>query len=295
MNLPEQSSFELDTPARDVKRAPRIQAVNGRRANDLDGARWTRYSISVWSDIHKTAEEKALGHPAMFPLALATRLIECFTRQSQRVILDPFSGIGTTAIAAESLGKVGIGIEINPEYVRKAKYRPVGLFVGVDEGEVGARREIIEGNAMHLLDFVEADSVDMVVTSPPYWDILLQDRSADNKEIRHYGDAPQDLGKIRDYRQFLAALQRVFEQVFIAMKAGSYCCVVVMDLRKKDKFFPYHSDIAEFMQASGFIYDDIIIWDRRHEYNNLKPLGYPSKFRINKTHEYILIFQKPER
>lgn len=48
------------------------------------------------------------------------------------------------------------------------------------------------------------------------------------------------------------------------------------------------------MEHIGFIYDDLIIWDRRHEYNNLKPLGYPAVFRINKIHEYILIFKKPE-
>ena len=64
--------------------------------------------------------------------------------------------------------------------------------------------------------------------------------------------------------------------------------------RKKDKFYPYHEDVAKFMQAIGFIFDDIIIWDRRHEYNQMRPLGYPAKFRINKAHEYILIFQKPK-
>jgi hypothetical protein len=48
------------------------------------------------------------------------------------------------------------------------------------------------------------------------------------------------------------------------------------------------------MQELGFIYDDLILWDRRQEYNNLRPLGYPYKFRINKVHEFLLIFQKPE-
>ena len=68
---------------------------------------------------------------------------------------------------------------------------------------------------------------------------------------------------------------------------------IVMDLRKKDRFFPLHTDLAEMMQQLGFIYDDLIVWDRRHEYNNMRPLGYPYKFRINKAHEFILIFQKP--
>ena len=57
-------------------------------------------------------------------------------------------------------------------------------------------------------------------------------------------------------------------------------------------FFPFHSDLATRMQALGFVYDDLILWDRRQEYNNLRPLGYPYRFRVNKVHEFLLIFQK---
>jgi DNA modification methylase len=132
-----------------------------------------------------------------------------------------------------------------------------------------------------------------VITSPPYWDILLQRRTADYKERRHYGDAQGDLGKVPGYEDFLSALRQVFEQVAIALGPGKYCCVVVMDVRKKNRFYPLHADVAAMMQGLGFLFDDVIIWDRRHEYNNLRPLGYPYRFRINKVHEFILIFQKP--
>jgi DNA modification methylase len=149
------------------------------------------------------------------------------------------------------------------------------------------------GDANDLEQFVEPASIDLVVTSPPYWDILLEKRTADYKPIRHYGDDVKDLGKIRDYDEFLSALQKIFRKVYAALRSGAYCCVVVMDIRKKNRFYPYHADFAQRMEEIGFIYDDLIIWDRRHEYNNLRPLGYPSVFRINKVHEFILIFQKP--
>ena len=58
------------------------RARSGRRANQLDGKTWTKNSISIWSDINKSAEEIKLGHPALFPLQLAQRLIECFTTES---------------------------------------------------------------------------------------------------------------------------------------------------------------------------------------------------------------------
>lgn len=266
-------------------------AAPQKRANDLDGAAWTRNSISIWSDIRKTKEESDLNHPAIFPSQLVTRLIESFTRTTEHVILDPFCGSGSTVVAAAKMGRVGVGFEISPEYVELARRR-----LGMRElwqDEPAAPSVIHQADARTMEQVLEPNSVDMVITSPPYWDILSQKRSADGKEVRDYGDAVEDLGKISNYQDFMDELAEVFRPVFNVMKPGKYCAVVVMDLRKKNQFFPFHADVADMMQSVGFIFDDLIIWDRRHEYNNLRPLGYPAVFRINKCHEYILLFQKP--
>lgn len=278
---------ESDLPSNQAPSKPR------RRANDLDGRDWTRWSISVWDDIRKSSDELKLGHPAIFPTMLVKRLIQCFTRSDEKTILDPFAGIGSTVVAAKELGRHGIGIELSEKFAAVAQQR-----LGVEQLDLFAKPgagqgEIIRANALDLLGHVAPESVDMVITSPPYWDILDQKRTADYKDIRNYGDNHDDLGKIADYRRFLARLKEVFALVHKALRPGKYCIIVVMDLRKKDRFYPFHSDIAEFMQDLGFIYDDLIIWNRASEYNNLRPLGYPSVFRINKVHEFILIFQKP--
>ncbi len=266
----------------------RAKPAAHRRANALDGKTWTKYSISVWSDIRKTPEEIALRHPAIFPVELPKRLIEIFTKEKDRVVLDPFAGIGSTILAARMLGKSGIGIEISHKYSEMARerLRQDGLFVK------GAESIIHTCDANQLLQKVEPGSVDLVITSPPYWDILSQKRSADYKPQREYEAGSADLGKIPNYYGFLNALKEIFTDVHATMRAGSYCCVVVMDLRKKERFYPFHSDVATFMQEIGFVYDDLIIWDRRHEYNNMRPLGYPFVFRVNKAHEYILLFLK---
>ena len=261
----------------------------GHKGNDLDGATWTRYSISVWNDIRKSAGEVKTRHPAMFPALLVERLIDCFTTHDDKIILDPFLGSGSTLVAAEQAEKIGIGFEISDDYITLAEQRlkARGLFVKSVE------RRIIKDDARSIEKHIEPNSVGFCVTSPPYWDILNQKRSADGKAQRNYGDAVDDLGKISDYEQFLAELNKVFTGVLRVLKPGKYCVVNIMDLRKKEKFFPLHSDLARLMLESGWIYDDIIIWDRRQEYNNLRPLGYPFVFRINKIHEYLLIFKKP--
>ena len=275
--------------------AARKRPPPSKKANDLSGKAWLQNSISVWSDIAKTPEEVALKHPAMFPTQLVCRLIESFTHSGQTAVLDPFCGIGSSVLAAEAMGKTGIGLDISAEYLSKAERRPAlspGLFEGNTAMGAGERR-FIEADARDLPQYVAPASIDFVVTSPPYWDILLRNRTADYKEIRNYGDSDSDLGRIADYGAFLDALGSVFSNVFTVLRPGCYCCVVVMDLRKGSRFFPLHADLATKMQDIGFLFDDIIIWDRRREYNNLRPLGHPSVFRINKVHEYVLIFQKP--
>ncbi|MGI6566195.1 MAG: site-specific DNA-methyltransferase [Firmicutes bacterium] len=261
--------------------------MDKKRANDLNGTEWARYSISVWNDITKTAEERRLGHPAMFPEMLVTRLIKCFTTSDELRILDPFMGSGTTLVAARRLGRHSIGFELNPEYVELAHKRLAQANLFHD-----STFDIYTADAREIPRYIEPDSVDLCVTSPPYWDILLRRRTADHKEIRNYGSEEGDLGLIRDYEEFLDALIEVFTGVLQVLKPGKYCIVNVMDIRKKDRFYPLHADLARRMEEVGFIFDDLIIWDRRQEYNNLRTLGYPAVFRLNRIHEFLLIFKK---
>ena len=55
------------------------------------------------------------GHPAPFPLELATRLVKMFSFVGD-VVLDPFCGSGTTMLAAANTGRNSIGVETEQEY-----------------------------------------------------------------------------------------------------------------------------------------------------------------------------------
>ena len=270
--------------------------------NALGGKKWIQNSISVWSDIRKSTEEARLKHPAIFPEMLVERLIETFLPLQGDVILDPFAGSGSTIVTAEKMGKTGVGIELSEEYAALANQRIQEVaHSSTEQAEHSAvelmdhKSRVCHGSALKLSESVPAESVDLCITSPPYWNVLNQRRSADHKTVRHYGNHEQDLGIVEDYEEFLTELTEVFKQVLVALRPGGYCCVVVMDLRKKSQFFPFHSDLATSLQQIGFIYDDLIIWNRQSEYNNLRPLGFPSVFRVNKVHEFILLMQKRKR
>ncbi len=78
---------------------------------------WTK---SVWT--MKTASARKVGHPAPFPVELPYRLIQLYTFKDD-VILDPFIGSGSTAIAALNASRHYIGYEIDPDYVKLAEER----------------------------------------------------------------------------------------------------------------------------------------------------------------------------
>lgn len=71
-------------------------------------------------DVWEIMQQKNSWHPAPFPVELASRCIQATTG---KLILDPFIGSGTTAIAAKQLGKKYIGIDISEEYCKKAEER----------------------------------------------------------------------------------------------------------------------------------------------------------------------------
>lgn len=254
---------------------------NSKKCNDLSGKEWLQNSFSIWRDIVKTKEEKDYKHPASYPVSLCEKLIRTFSKPNSNVI-DPFNGIGSTTVAAQKLGCTAVGIDLSSDFCEIARKR-----IGGDN-----RIRIINGDSFEVLKTLPENSYDICVTSPPYWDILNMKRSADQKESVNYSDKENDVGNIPNYDDFISTLSNLFLNVNRVLKKGGYCIVNVMDIRKKSNFYPLHSDLATALQKIGFIFDDIIIWDRQADYNNMRPLGYPYKFRINKVHEYLLIFIK---
>lgn len=75
---------------------------------------------SVWS--FPTVSARKIGHPAPFPQELPQRLIELYTFKKE-VVLDPFMGSGTTALAALKAGRTYVGYEREKKYVKLAQQR----------------------------------------------------------------------------------------------------------------------------------------------------------------------------
>tara|TARA_B100000963_G_C22638977_1_gene679279 strand:+ start:537 stop:1337 length:801 start_codon:yes stop_codon:yes gene_type:complete len=262
------------------------------KMNNLTGKEWLQESFSIWSDIKKNKEEISTKHPALFPQKLPEKLIRLYTKCDGETILDPFMGIGSTLLASMNTGTKSIGFDLNKDYCKIAKKRIKNFQKDLFNENKTYTPEVYNLDSNKILTKVKEESVDLAITSPPYWDILNQKRTADFKEIRNYSDSKKDIGNISDYEKFLESLKSIFTQVYKSLKFNKRCISVVMDIRKKDKFYPLHEDQTRIMKEIGFELEEYVIWNRQSDYNNMKTLGYPWVFRFNKVHEFICIYWK---
>ena len=77
-------------------------------------------TLSVWNIAPASA--KRVGHPAPFPVELPRRLIELYTFEGD-LVLDPFMGAGSTAVAAVQAGRRFVGYDTDESYLDTARAR----------------------------------------------------------------------------------------------------------------------------------------------------------------------------
>lgn len=90
------------------------------KVDSISKENFMQWSKSIWH--FNAVSAKKIGHPAPFPIELPKRLIEFYSFEND-IILDPFIGSGTSALAALSLKRKFIGYEINEEYIKLANSR----------------------------------------------------------------------------------------------------------------------------------------------------------------------------
>ena len=152
---------------------------------------------------------------------------------------------------------------------------------------------LINGDARDL-SFLNDESVHLVVTSPPYWN------------LKRYNENPDQLGHIQDYETFLTELQKVWRHVYrVLVPGGRLVCVVgdVCVARRnfgRHLVFPLHADICVICRRIGFDNLNPIIWHKianaSYEVTNgSKFLGKPYEPNaiIKNDMEFILMQRKP--
>lgn len=265
--------------------------------NDLTAKEWIAETVSVWSQkglgaSHPDAQIEKL-HPAPFSYQDVSRLIRFFSKQGETV-LDPFVGVGSTLKAAALDGRRGIGIELEPSFAKLARKR-LKTEVPTDAGAC-LEQEVITGDAFAVLPTIAKESIKLIVTSPPYWNILnkqdhkVKQERLDKGLVSKYSESKKDLGNIADYDAFVEKLSEVFTLCHPLLLPGGHLCIVVGDFREKSRYHMFHADLANSLEQRGYILKGITILYQRHK--RIFPYGYPYSYVPNLHHQYILILQK---
>jgi len=154
-------------------------------------------------------------------------------------------------------------------------------------------QRLINGDARDLT-FLEDESIHLVVTSPPYWN------------LKRYNENPDQLGHVNDYESFLRELEKVWKEVFrVLVPGGRLVCVVGDVCVSRRRFgrhlvFPLHADICVLCRKIGFDNLNPIIWHKIANAsfeveNGSKFLGKPYEPNaiIKNDMEFILMQRKP--
>lgn len=233
-------------------------------------------------------------HPATFSELDVERLIRLFTKEGETV-LDPFVGSGSTLVACRASGRRGLGVELSEHWARVACQR-LDQETPMRLGDQPC--EVLVGDARKVLHNLNEESVDFVVTSPPYWSILTKEpglkaqaeRCTKGLPTRYSTDAA-DLGNLESYEEFLDQLAVVFSACHRLLRPRRYMAVIVSDFRHGPRFYLFHADLAARVEAVGLQLKGVTILAQ--DSKNLYPFGIPYNFVSNIHHQYILIFQKP--
>ncbi len=268
--------------------------------NDLTSTEWLPETISVWTQRglgagHADAQIER-QHPAPFSFTDVSRLVRFFTKRGGAV-LDPFVGVGSTLKACAIEGRKGIGFELNPKYAKLAKER---LRTEVrDLWATADAQEVRVGDARTLVGELPENSLDLVVTSPPYWNILhKEDHKAKQERVSRdldtrYSNHKQDLGNIDNYEAFLSELANILGACGKALKPKKYMTVIVSDFRDKSRFVLFHADLARALEPYGFEMRGLSVLYQRHK--RIFPYGYPYAYVPNIHHQFILILQNAKK
>ena len=220
------------------------------------------------------------------------QVLRRFTRPGE-VVVDLFSGSGTTLIESCHLGRHGLGVELQEDVNRIARERisqasnPLNvkwdLLTG-DSTRAETRRRVLA-----CLEEWDSPGAHHVILHPPYWDIILFSD----------GDGGTDLSTASTEQDFYDQFQAVVENALEILIPGRFLTLVIGDKYHKGDWIPLGFGCMEVCRRAGLRLKSLNVKDIQ---GNERGKGMTTnlwKYRALKggfylfKHEYVMIFQKP--
>ncbi len=152
------------------------------------------------------------------------------------------------------------------------------------------RHTIINGDSRKMAELKD-QSVHLIVTSPPYW------------QLKDYGTDAQ-IGFNDSYEEYINHLNLVWKECFRVLHDGCRLCINIGDQFARSVYYgrykviPIHSEIIRFCEATGFDFMGQIIWQKSTTMNTtgggavMGSFPHPRNGIVKLDFEYILLFKK---
>lgn len=240
-------------------------------------------------------------HPAKFPETLVSDFIELFSRPNDTVF-DPMVGTGSTIIAANRVGRNAIGVELSPDFANIARRRiqdekNPSLF---EEFASKVKGEVYVGDAtdIHSITELKNRTFEYVITSPPYWSMLNNPGSENQRNRKQkglklaYSTNERDLGNVNDYDSFLDLLNIVYRSIAHLLTVGGKMTIIVKNVKRDHILYPLAWDIVEMLSSDQGDYNYLgnTFWCQDDV--PLKPFAVGTHWVSNILHQYCLHFEK---
>ena len=265
--------------------------------NCLTAKEWIKSQLGVWQFNYERRDIRdKKAHPATFPISLARRVIELFTHEGE-LVLDPFVGSGTTLVAAQDANRNAVGFDLQESYVRLSAERL---------GQPGSSVQVaVHDDARAIPQYLAPESVGLIITSPPYANLLNRQRRNKSRrerkndqlgEVEQYSQDPRDLGTM-PLVEYADALAGIYAGLLPLLRPGGHCVVNVPDMWWENERITIHLSVIEALRRVGYEFRNTIIWDRTNIVNRVGIFGWPSNYiTMGTTFEYILDFRRrPDR
>ena len=267
--------------------------------NDLTGKEWVFSTKSVIPKGFPPSFQLKLRNQlgGQKPPELCESLIRTFTKEGD-FVLDPFCGVGGTLIGCHLSNRIGIGVEINKDWI--------DIYHSICDLESIEPQEMIYGDSRGILkNFIDKkrNKFDFILTDIPYWKMDVVEKSKgtykkvgeDSKGIyskksklsRFSSDSKYLERKKEDWELLI---NDVFSDCFSLLKPGSYCAVFIGNMYYKGRYFLLNADIARILGQIGFILKGEIVWYDVNKKLHLYGINYSWIPSI--VHQFIMIFRK---
>ena len=312
----ESTTDAADDPTHDLK--PHQRHIDGRgvydernRVNDLTGREWKYATKSVIAESYPPDVQHDLRseHGGQKPPRLCMDLIERFSKAGERV-LDPFAGVGGTLLGASLAEYESTGYREAIGFERVGRW--VDLYHEVLDRENRERRsrgqealatqELRHGDCAELIEEVETDSVDLLLTDVPYWsmDAVEQTRNPDRTRESKLGrfdesddaDGPSEeaVTDPASKAEWLSDMASTFDSFGRVLREGAYVLVFIGDMYRDSSFHFLSADLARELESTGLTLKADLIW-----YDPAKDLhvyGYPFAFVPSMVHQHVLVLRE---